>query len=198
VRDRRVPAGRLPAAILASALGVALWACSSTPTATSGPVPTGAASTGAAPTGGAPATVIPAPSPGGASPAVSVNQLSEGRWTAGGEIHVDIAGGYEGGFDLPLMAGDTAAGRTTLTFQRQDPGDTTWSLGLVRISFFPGADSIGIEAGGLRVQGPCTITLASVSDDHLAGEIACGEDLQASVEGDPREMTISGSFDASR
>jgi hypothetical protein len=192
LRDRRVPAGRLPAAILASALGVLLWACSSTPAGTSGSPAT------QSPTSEAPATAAPSATPGEASAPLDVYQLPEGRWVGGGEIHLEITGGYEGEFDLPLMSGETAAGRTTFTFEHQDPGDTTWSLGQVRISFFPDADSLGIVAGGLRVLGPCSFTLGSVAEDHLAGELVCDEDLQAQFEGDPRELTISGSFEASR
>jgi hypothetical protein len=197
MRDRRVPAGRARVPILVLVLGALLSACSPAPGSTSGVVATGPTPTGVAPATGAPVTVAPAPTHGSTS-GLSVYQLPEGRWTGGGEVHIDIAGGYDGELDLPLLSGETTAGRTILTFEHQDPGDSRWSLGLVRISFVPDADGIGIEAGGLRVQGPCRYTLGVVSADHLEGELACADDLQAQVQGDPREMTISGSFTATR
>jgi hypothetical protein len=113
-------------------------------------------------------------------------------------LQLEVAGGHAAVLKLPQASGTTAAGRTTLTFEHRDPGDSRWSLGVVRISFFPQADSIGIEVGGLVVQGPCDYALALVQVDRLEGALTCDDDLQATFQGDPRKVTLRGSFSAVR
>ncbi|MEW5990223.1 MAG: hypothetical protein AB1736_02610 [Chloroflexota bacterium] len=177
-----------------SALVVMLGACSSNPSiAASGPGTSGVPPRTQAPASVA-AVATPGQTPGGA---ISVYQLSEGPW-AEGTIHVEVRGGHQVDLDLPFSSGDTAAGRTTITYERLDPADSRWSPGLVRLSFFFQADSIGIESGGLVVQGPCTYAFIEVTEGSLSGDLACADDLQATVQGDPREITITGSFSGGR
>jgi hypothetical protein len=110
-------------------------------------------------------------------------------------LHLAVAGGYEATIQLPLRSGTTAGGSTTLLFENTDP-DAPYSLGEVRLSFVFQADAISIMAGGLVVQGPCAYAFTRVEAGDLAGTLSCGDDLQALVEGDPREITITGTFDA--
>jgi hypothetical protein len=150
---------------------------------------TGATGTSSVPT----AAQTSAPTAG----VVDVYRLPEGPWAGQGSLRIEVAGGYSVVLELPLAGGTTAAGRTILTFERTDPGDSRWSLGRVRLSFFPQADSVGIEAGGLVVQGPCNYALGTIEIGKLGGELTCNE-VQAAFQGDPREVTIRGSFTASR
>jgi hypothetical protein len=113
-------------------------------------------------------------------------------------LQLEVAGGHRAVLKLPQASGATAGGRTTLTFEHRDPGDSGWTLGVVRVSFFPQADSIGIEAGGLVVQGPCDYALDTVQVDRLEGALTCDDDLQAAFQGDPRKVTVRGSFSAAR
>lgn len=119
--------------------------------------------------------------------------LPEGIWSTG-MLHLEVAGGVTLVLDLPLASGETGAGRTTLRYENFDEQMEEYSIGSVVISFFLDADSIGIEAGGLQVLGPCDYTFERVVAGDLAGDFACAEDVQAQFQGDPREVTIVGTF----
>jgi hypothetical protein len=134
-----------------------------------------------------------APTPGGALETSGPYTLPAGTWSTG-LLHLEVAGGVTLVLDLPLASGETGDGRTTLHYENFDEQLEEYSIGSVVISFFLDADSIGIDAGGLQVLGPCDYTFDRAVAGDLAGDFACAEDVQAQFQGDPREVTIVGSF----
>ncbi len=132
-----------------------------------------------------------APAPGGGDPYA----LPATTWT-GGLLHLEVTGGYEATFELPLTMGTTSGGRTVLTYANQDPDDERYAVGQVVIGIVSQADSIGIDVPPLDVLGPCAYAFSAADPGALAAELSCADDLQALVSGDPRELTIIGTFSA--
>jgi hypothetical protein len=171
------------------ALGSMLFGCGGAgPTPAGGTAPPAATIATSVPTDSQPTSATPG------EPAGDPYRLPEGAWE-GGMLHLETTGGIDLELDFPLVSGDTASGRTILTYENRD--DDTQPMGTVRLVVTYQADAIATDVGGLVAQGPCTMQFTSVvAGGLLAGSFSCSDDLQALVQGDPVEVVISGTFTA--
>jgi hypothetical protein len=128
------------------------------------------------------------------APAGDPYRLPDGM-LKGGTLHLETTGGIELELDFALVSGETASGRTILTYENHDADAPP--TGTVRLVVTYQADAIATDVGGLIAQGPCDFEFTSaVAGGLLAGSLTCSEDLQALVQGDPVEVVISGTFTA--